>query len=114
MDNNEKIFSSDPQKYFIVVTEWNYPVESGRDVDSDYDTKEDALERCQELCKEEYSNFLKVCGEAHEPRLYYNDNDVIEGVNIVPKHRDDWWFAAKVIEVKHGMPMNVMKSMEHS
>lgn len=111
MDNNEKIFSSDPQKYFIVVTEWNYPVESGRDVDTDYDTKEEAVERCKELCEQELPTFSQVCGKPNKPILYHSDGTTV--VRITHAGGDIFlWFAAKVIEVEHGMPMNVMNSTE--
>jgi len=53
-------------KYYLVVNEWNYPNESGRDFIGDYDTLIEAAEACfYEYLKEE-NNFL----EANDGEIY--------------------------------------------
>ena len=39
--------------YYIVVTEWLYPTESGRELCDDYDTYERALEVARQLVEDE-------------------------------------------------------------
>ena len=89
-------------KYYIVVTEWQYPTESGREVISDFDTKDEALVRCFELCDDELDNYGLVCGDYLLPEQYEN-KDGTEGVIVTAKNGlDDWYFKAKIIEVKVG------------
>jgi Holliday junction resolvase RusA-like endonuclease len=89
-------------KYYIVVTEWLYPNESGREVITDFDTKDEALVRCFELCDDELDNYWKNCGDYLTPGHFTND-DGSEGVIITAKNGlDEWFFQAKVIEVKFG------------
>ena len=93
MDNN---------KYYIVVAEWHYPTESGRDVIADLDTKDEALVSCFELCDDELDNYAQVCGDYLAPEQY-QDKDGNEGVVITSKNGlDDWYFKAKIVEVKVG------------
>ena len=93
MDNN---------KYYIVVTEWLYPTESGREVITDFDTKDEALTRCFEVCDDELDLFSRECGDYLAPS-HYMDDDGSEGVIITVKNGlDEWFFQAKVIEVKFG------------
>ena len=89
-------------KYYIVVTEWLYPDESGREVITDFDTKDEALTRCFELCDDELDNYGLVCGDYLAPEQYKDKNGV-EGVIITTKNGlDDWYFKAKIVEVKFG------------
>ena len=89
-------------KYYIVVTEWLYPNESGREVITDFDTKDEALVKCFELCDDELDNYSQVCGDYLTPEQY-KDVEGNEGVAITPKNGlDEWFFQAKVIEVKFG------------
>lgn len=89
-------------KYYIVVTEWLYPTESGRDVITDFDTKDEALVRCFELCDDELDNYGLVCGDYLAPEQY-EDEDGGTGVIVTAKNGlDEWYFKAKVIEVNFG------------
>lgn len=89
-------------KYYIVVTEWLYPTESGREVITDFDTKDEALVRCFELCDDELDGFFHVCGDYLAPEQY-KDKDGNEGVVITSMNGlDDWYFKAKIVEVKVG------------
>ena len=90
-------------KYYIVVTEWLYPTESGREVITDFDTKDEALVRCFELCDDELDNYAQACGVDYLAPEQYKDVEGNEGVAITPKNGlDEWFFQAKVIEVKFG------------
>lgn len=98
-DNKENDMDS---KYYIVVTEWQYPTESGREVISDFDTKDEALVRCFELCDDELDNYVLVCDDYLPPEQYKN-KDGTEGVIVTAKNgTDNWYFKAKIIEVKVG------------
>ncbi len=89
-------------KYYIVVTEWLYPNESGREVITDFDTKDEALVKCFELCDDELDNYSQVCGDYLAPEQY-KDVEGNEGVAITPKNGlDEWFFHAKVVEVMFG------------
>lgn len=89
-------------KYYIVVAEWLYPDESGREVITDFDTKDEALVRCFELCDDELDNYGLVCGDYRAPEQC-KDDDGTEGVIVTAKNGlDDWYFKAKVVEVKVG------------
>ena len=89
-------------KYYIVVTEWLYPNESGREVITDFDTKDEGLVRCFELCDDEVDNYGQACGD-YLPPEHFIDKDGVEGVTITSKNGlDDWFFNAKIVEVKFG------------
>jgi hypothetical protein len=89
-------------KYYIVVTEWLYPTESGREVIADFDTRDEALVRCFELCDAELDNYSQACGDYLAPEQY-EDKDGNAGVVITSKNGlDDWYFKAKIVEVKVG------------
>ena len=47
-------------EYYILVNEWNYPTESGRDIIGDFDTREEAAQEAESQYKAEYDNFLDV------------------------------------------------------
>lgn len=57
--------------YYIIVSEWNYPAESGRDVYSDtFDKKEDAFSKAKELAEGEVDNceYLNGYIDEHKPK----------------------------------------------
>ena len=89
-------------KYYIVVAEWLYPTESGRDVITDFDIKDEALVRCFELCEDELDNYGLACGDYIAP-CQYKDDDGTEGVIVTAKNGlNEWYFKTKIIEVKFG------------
>ena len=45
--------------YYIVVNEWNYENNSGREIIGDYDTLEEATTVAEEEYNYEYNNFLE-------------------------------------------------------
>ena len=54
-------------EYYIVVNEWNYPTESGRELIGDFDTREAASKEAECQYKAEYDNFLDVThGEIYQ------------------------------------------------
>ena len=91
--------------YFLVVQEWLYPTESGRDVESDtYDTKEEALEVCADLVRTEKSNFSDACKCDPSPANAVTKDGKTAGFVITDKNgMEDWWFCAKVVEVEYGL-----------
>lgn len=90
------------QSYFIVVEEWNYPCESGRNVLEDFDTMEEAMEYALAKAKEEVSNYNENCGDSL-PIAVMNGNCGNEqsGYIISPKNgTDNYFYVTKVVEVK--------------
>ena len=45
-------------KYYLVVNEWNYENNSGREIIGDYDTLEEATNITEKEYNKEYNNFL--------------------------------------------------------
>ena len=92
-------------RYFVVFSEWLYPTESGRDFVGDYDTLEEALAACEESCNEEVENYGRVCGDPLPPSPYSDSPEKPpRGWCITPKNGlEDWWYAAKVMEVEYGI-----------
>lgn len=89
-------------KYYIVMAEWLYPTESGREFFGDFDSKDEALTRCFEVCDDELDVYSSECGDYLTPS-HYIDDDGSEGVIISAKNGlDDWYFKVKIIEVKFG------------
>jgi hypothetical protein len=88
-------------KYYIVVTEWLYPTESGREVMSDWNTFEEALNECHTLVLEEVYNYTDVTNCDPTP-ITLNSNQ--NGYLITDgKGLEDWWFQAKIIEIDYGL-----------
>ena len=92
--------------YFMVVSEWNYPTESGRDFECDFDTLEEAKNRAKELCLSERSNFAEATGcDPLTPASVDLGSDEMDGFRhvITPKNGlDEWWYSARGIPVVHG------------
>lgn len=90
-------------KYYLVVTEWLYPTESGHDVEPlTFDTRDEAIQECRTVCDTELvANYRDVCGDAMYPGLLRDKpSDEPKGYIILPKNGlDEWFFAAKIVEV---------------
>ena len=88
-------------KYYIVVTEWLYPTESGREVFNDFDDYDEALETAYSLVKDEIENFTEATKCEPTPIIYSLNTD---GYIITDKNcLKDWWFQAKIVEVDYGI-----------
>ena len=86
------------EAYYLIVEEWNYPLESGRDPHPlTYDTPEDALAECHELAKLEADNFAVSTGmDCLPPQQCGND-----GVIITTKMGlDPFYYYARVVRVE--------------
>ncbi len=91
--------------YFIVVNEWLYPTESGRDFVCIYDVYEQALNRAKYECANELSNYEDACGcDALQPDPVEDWDGVPSKFVITAKNGlDEWWFSSKIIAVEHGL-----------
>ena len=67
-------------KYYIVVNEWKYPTETGREIVGDFDTPEDALYACRTAFSNEYSNFVKV----NDGQVYHEASDLVVDDELQP------------------------------
>ena len=85
-------------KYFIVVEEWNYPYESGREIAEIYDTYDEALEKAKSLCEDEMDNFCdNIGGDCLNPEELGGVN---KGVIITSKMGlDNFYYACRIFEV---------------
>ena len=92
-------------KYYAVFTEWLYPAESGRDFLEEYDSEEDALDAARKECENERQNYETVCGDALPPVRYAaTANSPAGGYCLTARDGiTEWWFAAKVVPVEHGI-----------
>lgn len=105
MDMNRNIDKVESPDYYIVSEEWLYPTESGRDLVDDFDTYEDALLAAKKKCEEEMYNFLHATGcDPTHPEAFTDRDGSKQGVCITCLNGiDDWWYAAKIIYVRHGL-----------
>lgn len=90
-------------KYYILVTEWKYPTETGREIIGDFDSRDEALVRGFELCDDECDNFTQATGcDYLAPEECEGSAGDVGGVIITPKNcLDEWFFVARIIEVEN-------------
>lgn len=105
MDMNRNIDKVGSPDYYIVSEEWLYPTESGRDLVGDFDTYEDALLAAKQKCEEEVYNFMDATKcDPTRPEAFISPDGSSQGVCITCANGlDDWWYAAKIIPVRHGL-----------
>ena len=88
-------------KYYVVVIEWNYPTETGRDIVADFDSRDEAMAKAFETARDELDNFKQVAGDALSPEECEGSNGDVGGVIITPKNGlDEWFFIARVLEIE--------------
>ena len=88
--------------YYIVVTEWLYPTESGRDLCGDYDTYEQSLEVARQLVEDERRDNWSEATHTDPPTIEFNIDS--NGYIITDKSGlEEWWFQAKIIKVNYGL-----------
>ena len=91
--------------YYIVVQEWLYPTESGRDVLADtYDDVAEATASARRCVESEVFNYDRATGCTPTPVEETEDFQSKAAFIITDKAGlEEWWFAAKVIEVQYGV-----------
>lgn len=108
MDDLFRLARCTPGEYYIVVTEWLYPTESGQGVIADkFATKDEALARCFELCDDELDNCFLKLGSDSIPRenvcskgFVAKDGNVGATISYPNCENVRWFFHAKVVGVK--------------
>lgn len=102
--------------YYIIVTEWNYPTESGHEVYDYYDSLDVTKAWVKKIGDNEWNNFQKVCGDIYseasglyttETRIQTNDPSKVKIVDV-PEYcihssqyeENDFWFRVRVIPVE--------------
>ena len=90
--------------YYIVVGEWLYPNESGREIYYDCDTLEEALECSKKITECEKSAFFECCKTDPTPVNAVTENGIYTVGHIITCKNglDNWWFMAKIIKVEYG------------
>ena len=106
-------------QYYIVVEEWLYPNESGREIVGDFgrviggmeadgDESSIALNKAKELAEAEEQNFEMACGTDCLPATQYDNKnggnvnmstDEIGYIITSKNGLDDWYYAARIIPV---------------
>lgn len=88
--------------YYIVVTEWLYPTESGRDLYDDYDTYEEALEVARQIVEDERRDNWSEATNTDPYTIDFSRDS--NGYIITAKNGlEEWWFQAKIIKVNYGL-----------
>lgn len=88
--------------YYVVITEWLYPTESGRDLCGDYDTYEQALNVSRQLVDDECKYNWSEATHTDPSIIEFNCNS--NGFIITDKSGlEKWWFQAKIIKVNYGL-----------
>lgn len=105
LPKNKTNYQYQKRMYYILVEEWLYPTESGREVHDDYDSYEAALAKAKEFCEDEMYNFLHATGcDPTHPEAFINRDGSKQGVCITCLNGlDRWWYAVKIIPVEHGL-----------
>lgn len=82
-------------EYFIVINEWNYPVESGREIVEDFDDIESAIYQTKSECAIELETFEKVCnGHCKFGKMVDNYGNTIGFI----LRKDDFFFRSVIIK----------------
>lgn len=91
-------------KYYIVINEWLYPTESGREIISDYDSRKEAEEEVTTQGMKEYDNFLKVNEDTYTAAcgLYHNQDGSIAGYALHSSQyeEEDMYFRSFIVEIE--------------
>ena len=76
--------------YYIVVNEWSYPTEFGRELVGDYSTLEDADKAAEREYENERDNFIDVNGETYEAACgHFRDWNGEEGYMLHSSQYED-------------------------
>ena len=89
-------------KYYIVMNEWNYPTESGRDFVGDFDTRHEAVLAAGEEYDKEFDNFQTVTNGLYREAcgVFNNDDGSIAGYALHSSQweNEDFMFRSVIIE----------------
>ena len=89
-------------KYYIVMNEWNYPTESGRDFVGDIDTRAEAARIAEAECDKEFDNFQTVTNGLYREAcgVFNNDDGSIAGYALHSSQweNEDFMFRSVIIE----------------
>lgn len=99
--------------YFVLVEEWNYPTESGREpVGITFDSKSEALDYAKKMCENEEENYWEVTGCDSLPVGYCRDDgNGTEGYIITDKKGlEPFYFFVRLLEIKSVDGNNVVSN----
>lgn len=84
--------------YYLILDEWNYPTESGREVlpyTYDEDEREEALKKCLALAVDEKENFMECTGEDALPVAWTPDGTIL----TTRSGLDGFYYAARLVKI---------------
>lgn len=86
--------------YYIVVEEWNYPTESGRNILTDFTDEEGAFDLAKDIAEAETRNFFENTAEDPLPPAQYEPmNGDVGGYLITGKDDSDMFYCTRVFRV---------------
>lgn len=97
-------------KYYLVVTEWLYPTESGSDIMQSpftYESREEAIEECKRLCEDENDNYKNFAEPLPVKLIFDRENRPCGACLMAKDDMEEWWFAAKVVEITYGIDWGI-------
>ena len=119
INNNEY----NPDFYYLLITEWLYPSDSGRDIHCEvFDTRAEALEKAREYCRIE-SLFIKRDGDSNLKNLDFTwgpyadfgftreDNPDKIGYMIVWHSSPRYYFKTRIIKMELDKEIPIGKGM---
>lgn len=90
-------------EYYVVVEEWNYPIESGREVlPETYDAGEfvDAVQKCIAMAEAEKENFEQhVQRLGGDPQAHAVIATSVDSTTVSVKSRPDLYYAVRLIKI---------------
>ena len=90
--------------YYIVMNEWLYPTESGREFIGDYDTLAIAREQAKFEYTNEIDNFLDVNGEIYTQGETVNSKGECEGYIICSSQYEEENMFFRSVIIKREVP----------
>ena len=87
---------SQVKPYYLVIEEWNYPSESGREPSlNTYDSKEEALKVCRDMAESEVANFRTATGADTLPVGWCHDGAIL----TTKTGLDPYYYYARIVQV---------------
>lgn len=88
-------------EYYIVINEWNYPTESGREFIDDFDTIQEAETCAESECDKELDNFIEACGDYYREGSGRTVNEYLDCIgyelNSSSDENNNYFFRSAII-----------------
>lgn len=98
--------NDDRPVYYGIAIEYDYPSETNYVLrENTFDSFEEVLQECHNICDKEYEFFCNLCGDGLKPPSEcLDENGNIVGVIITCKNGlDSWWFLTRILKIPFGL-----------